>query len=85
MQTQRLILETDHLGNLKDLPKLPPNKQIEGILFVLGDTREKAHLRQTPHPDILGKVQIVTEIFESIPEQDWEILQTNLSNTKINC
>lgn len=27
MPAERLILETDDLGNLKEVPKLPPNQQ----------------------------------------------------------
>jgi hypothetical protein len=29
MDAERLILETDSSGNLKQLPKLPANKQLE--------------------------------------------------------
>ncbi|MGL5035328.1 MAG: hypothetical protein ACRC6M_16190 [Microcystaceae cyanobacterium] len=75
MQAQRLILETDQAGNLKQIPKLPPNKQIEGIFFVLSDISEKSPPQNVPHPDLAGKVQILTEIFESVPDTDWEILQ----------
>lgn len=75
MQAQRLILETDPAGNLKQIPKLPPNKQIEGIFLVLSDISENSPPKNAPHPDLIGKVQIMTEIFESIPDTDWEIFQ----------
>jgi hypothetical protein len=35
MDAERLILETDALGNLKQVPKLPPNKRLEAIFLVL--------------------------------------------------
>jgi hypothetical protein len=37
MDAERLILETDGYGNLKHLPKLPPNKQFEAIFLVISD------------------------------------------------
>ena len=40
MDAERLILETDASGNLKQLPKLPPNKQLEVIFLVIGDLTE---------------------------------------------
>ena len=30
---------------------------------------------QKPHPDLAGQVQIKGDIFDSIPEHDWEILK----------
>ena len=32
-------------------------------------------LSQKPHPDLAGQVQIISDIFDSVPEKDWEILQ----------
>jgi hypothetical protein len=37
MDAERLILETDAAGNLKQVPKLPPNKQLEVIVLVIAD------------------------------------------------
>lgn len=37
MDATRLILETDAAGNLKYLPKLPPNQQFEAIFLVIAD------------------------------------------------
>jgi hypothetical protein len=74
MQAERLILETDRLGNLKQVPKLPPNKQIEVIFLIIADTTEVPRQRRTPHPDIVGKVQLSTNIIDSVPEADWEQL-----------
>ena len=71
MYAERLILETDHSGTLKNVPKLPPNKQLEIILLVLDDAREGQSLRRRPHPDIVGKTRILGDIISSIPENDW--------------
>jgi hypothetical protein len=37
MDVERLILETDAAGNLKQVPRLPPNKQLEVIFQVIAD------------------------------------------------
>jgi len=69
MYAERLILETDHSGNLKSLPKLPASKQFEVIFLILKDVTNR--VKRTPHPDILGKVHIVGDIFNSTPASDW--------------
>jgi hypothetical protein len=33
MDAEKLILETDASGNLRHVPKLPPNKQLEVIFW----------------------------------------------------
>lgn len=76
MQVERLILETDGLGNLKQIPKLPPNKQVEVIFRVLDEAKEPVIKRRIPHPDLAGQVQILSNnIIDSVPESDWELLQ----------
>ena len=37
MDAERLILETDAAGNLKQVPKLPANKQLEVVFWVIAD------------------------------------------------
>lgn len=69
MYAERLILETDQSGNLKTLPKLPANKQFEVIFLVLKDMTTR--IKRTPHPDIMGKVNIMGDIFSSVPASDW--------------
>jgi len=71
MYAERLILETDQSGNLKFLPKLPANKQFETIFLVLGDVSK--HVKRTPHPDIINKVKIMGDIFDSVPSSDWNL------------
>ncbi|MCT7958378.1 hypothetical protein [Laspinema palackyanum] len=76
MQAERLILETDGLGNLKPIPKLPPNKQFEVIFRAIDGAQDPAIKRRIPHPDLAGQVQILSNnIMDSVPESDWELLQ----------
>ncbi len=76
MQAQRLILETDERGNLKQVPKLPPNQQFEVIFLVLAETTEPSIKRRTPHPDLAGQVQILaSNIIGSVPDSDWGLPQ----------
>jgi hypothetical protein len=70
---EHLILETDAAGNLKQVPKLPPNKQIEVTFLVLGDLTRNGVKRRTPHPDIAGQVEILGNIFDSVPSIDWNL------------
>jgi hypothetical protein len=56
MDAEKLILETDASGNLRHVPKLPPNKQLEAIFLVVGNATESDVKRRTPHPDIAGKI-----------------------------
>jgi hypothetical protein len=41
MDAERLILETDASGNLKHVPKLPPNKRVEAVFLMIGDASEE--------------------------------------------
>ncbi len=71
MHTERMKLETDHQGNLKDIPKLPPNKKLEAIFIIESDDQESTiTTRRKPHPDIIGRTQISDDIIDSIPESD---------------
>jgi len=72
MYTEWLTTETDHMGNLKDIPKLPPNKKVEVIFFVESEDQDSTKLiHRKPHPDVFGKNLISDDIFDSIPESDW--------------
>jgi hypothetical protein len=75
MDTERLMLETDHSGNLKRIPKLPPNKQLEAIFLVVVDLTEVNVKRRQPHPDIVGKTKIYGNIMDTVPEADWNLPQ----------
>jgi len=71
MYAERVILETDSLGHLKQQPNLPPNKAVEAIFLVLDEAETPAARR--PHPDIVGKTRIVGDILASVPETDWDL------------
>lgn len=72
MYAERLILETDLSGKLKQVPKLPPNKQLEAIFLVIEDRTEAAIIGRSPHPDIAGKTKIIGDVFDSVPEASWD-------------
>lgn len=67
---ERMIVETDIAGNIKQLPKLPANSRIEAIFLVMDEQPQP--LRQ-PHPDIASKTRILGDIFSSVPETDWNL------------
>lgn len=81
MDAERLILETDSAGNLRQLPQLPPNKKFEAIFLVIGDITEvpttspsaSRAKRRTPHPDIAGKLGVFGDIIDSVPAADWDL------------
>ncbi|MEQ1530417.1 MAG: hypothetical protein ABL925_13965 [Methylococcales bacterium] len=70
MYAERMIIETDPAGNVKQLPKLPANCRIEAIFLVMDEPVKT--IRQ-PHPDIAGKVRILGDIVSSVPEADWNL------------
>lgn len=74
MSTERLLLDTDNKGNLKGLPKFPPNKKVEAIFLVVDGPDQKTTVaRRLPHRDIAGKIQITGNIFDSVSEDDWNL------------
>ena len=72
MYAERLILETDVAGKIKQIPVLPANKQLEAIFLVIAE-RDQAKLRRQPHPDIVGKAKILGNIIDSAPVADWNL------------
>ena len=77
MYAERLILETDVSGKLKQIPVLPANKQFEAIFLVIAET-EQTNRRRQPHSDIAGKTRIIGNIIETVPMSEWELLTTYL-------
>jgi hypothetical protein len=74
MDAERLMLEADASGNLKQVPKLPPNKQLETIFLVIGNATD-GRLHRKPHPDVAGKSTILGNIIDSVPEADWNLCE----------
>jgi len=66
---ERLILETDQSGHLKEPPVLPANKKFEVI--VLGLDNESKAINRKPHSDIAGQIKISGDIFDSVPSSEW--------------
>lgn len=73
MHAERLILETDVAGKLKQMPNLSPNKQYEAIFLVIADSKATANTHRSPHPDIAGKVNIIGNVFDSAPVSAWDL------------
>jgi len=71
MYAERLILETDVTGKLKQMPLLPANKQLEAIFLVIADS-EQQHVHRTPSQDLAGKIKITGNIIDAVPETDWD-------------
>ncbi|MDM8566351.1 hypothetical protein QUF74_11975 [Candidatus Halobeggiatoa sp. HSG11] len=71
MYTEKLILETDANGYLKQMPKLPPNIQ---LVVVLKENQPQSSQRK-PSAKIAGKGLIKGDIMESvIATEDWNVL-----------
>lgn len=72
MHAERLILETDGCGKLKQVPLLPANKKLEAIFLVITES-EQTNLRRRPHPDIVEQTNIMGNIIETVPEAEWDL------------
>jgi hypothetical protein len=72
MYAERLMLETDMSGKLKQIPLLPANKKMEAIFLVIAET-DQAKPRRQPHPDIAGKAKIMGNIIDTVPLADWNL------------
>lgn len=72
MYAERLILETDVSGKLKQIPVLPANKQLESIFLVIAEANQTKPRRQ-PHPDIAGKAKVMGNIIDTAPVADWDM------------
>lgn len=73
MQPEHLILETDQAGNLKGVPKLPPNKLVEMYVLFKDKPVKTAEILRKPNPEIAGKIKISGNIFDSLSENKWNL------------
>lgn len=64
MYAERLILETDDAGKLKQIPVLPANKKLEVIFMVIAET-DPINPRRQPHQDIAVKTKIMGNIMDT--------------------
>ncbi|GEM_PF-194765 len=77
MYAEKLILETDTHGYLKQLPRLPPNVQLEAIFLVLTEYPQSSSSipRRKPSPKIVGQGRILGDIVAPVTAPaDWEVL-----------
>ena len=74
MYAERLLVETDAEGNLRQLPKLPPSTKLELIVLVLEETPPSP--RRQPPPSIAGQGEILDDLIApAVPEADWDALR----------
>ncbi len=73
MNKERLVLDTDSKGNLKGLPKFPPNRKVEAIFLIIDKPDQKIRTRRFPHRDIAGKIRITGNIFDTVSESEWNL------------
>jgi len=72
MYAERLILETDVTGKLKQIPLLPANKKLEAIFLVIADSGQQ-NVHRTPPQDLAGKIKITGNIIDAASETDWNL------------
>ncbi|MFM8331695.1 MAG: hypothetical protein ACKN9T_08405 [Candidatus Methylumidiphilus sp.] len=70
MLVQRCFEEVKNRQIAIELPESFVNHKVEIIVLTIDDD---APSRRCPHPDIAGKMQILGDILESVPESDWDM------------
>jgi hypothetical protein len=74
MHAEKVILETNQQGQIINLPKLPPNAQLEAIFLVLNQSPKKQ--KRVPSAKIAGKGKITGDIISPVVEaDDWDALK----------
>ncbi|WP_026602150.1 hypothetical protein [Methylomonas sp. 11b] len=72
MHAEKIILETDQQGNLLQIPKLPPNAQLEAFFLVLNQLPPPPK-RRKPSVLIAGKGKIVGDIMApAATKSEWD-------------
>lgn len=70
MQVTRLFEQVKNRRVQIELPDEFNNRQVEIIILTMDDPLP---IYRRPHPDIAGKVIIHGNIFDSIPDSDWNL------------
>jgi hypothetical protein len=70
MEMERVIVELAGRQVVLDLPASFENHRVEIIARTLDDEPPST---RGPHPSIAGKVKTHGDIFDSVPEGDWEL------------
>jgi len=73
MFAEKMIIETDGSGHLKSIPALPPNKRIETIFLIIGETDEKETSFREPCRELNGMINISGNIIDSVSENLWDL------------
>jgi hypothetical protein len=75
MFAERLILETDLMGIVHNLPLWSPNRKVEAIFLVLDEYESQSSgvTRREPHPDLAGQMRILGDIMSSAPTATWNL------------
>ena len=73
MQAEKVLLETDTQGNVKNIPVLPANKKVEAIFLIVDDLPCTKPFSRSPHQEISGKVKIHGDIIDCVPVEDWDL------------
>jgi len=70
MQVQRCFEEVKNRQLLIELPESFVNHKVEVIVLTVD---EEAPIARRPHPAIAGKMQILGDVLESVPDSDWDL------------
>ena len=65
MNSERIIVETDDLGNIKNLPSLKPNHRFEVVIRDMNSVNTMSGRR--PDPAIAGRLEILGDVIDSTP------------------
>ena len=71
MEVTRSIEQVVGRKLVLDLPENFQNRQVEVIVLTVEDDTPLPKTR--PHPSIAGKMTIHGDIFDSVPEADWDL------------
>ncbi|HEY6555253.1 MAG TPA: hypothetical protein VI669_17985 [Vicinamibacteria bacterium] len=69
MEVERRIEQLVGRQLVLELPKSFENHRVEVIVLTLDNEKQTD---RRPHPSIAGKMKIHGEIFDSVPEEDWQ-------------
>jgi len=70
MEMERRVTQLKGRRLILDLPENFENHQIEITVLTIND--KPGHPRR-PHPSIAGKMRIYGDVFNSVPESDWDL------------
>jgi hypothetical protein len=70
MQVQRRVEKVKNRQITIELPESFIDRKVEIIVLTLD---EEPPVSRQPHPAIAGKMQILGDVLESVPESDWSL------------